>query len=323
MKLFGVNATRELAERVAKCLSSPLAEHEERAFEDGEFKIRPLESVRDERVFVVQSLAGGEGASVNDKLARLLFFVGALKDAGAGQVTAVLPYLAFWRKDQRTKSRDPVTTRYVARLLEAVGVDAVVAIDPHNLISFDNAFNCRKELLTAIPLFVAHFDGALDTRTRLVAVSPDAGGVKRARAFADELAQRTGRAVDVAFVEKHRSEGRVTGDLFAGDVDGATAIVIDDLISGGTTIARAAAACRAHGARAVHAAATHGVLTEQSAVVLGGAGLASLVITDTVPDVHRRCAGLPISVAVVDTAPLIASAVERLAGRASVGVLSE
>jgi ribose-phosphate pyrophosphokinase len=311
MKLFGIGTTRPLAERIGGCLQIRLAEHEEREFEDGEFKIRSLETVSGERVFVVHSLAGEKGHSVNDKLCRLLVFIGALKDAGAREVTAVLPYLAFWRKDQRTQSRDPVTTRYVARLLEAVGVDAVVAVDAHNPISFDNAFDCRKDHLTAISLFAAHFQQVLGECKKLVVVSPDAGGVKRARAFAAELAERIGRGVDVAFGEKHRSRGRVTGDLFAGDVDGATVIVVDDLVSGGTTIARAAAACRLHGARSVHAAATHGVFAAQSAVVLGGASLASLVVTDTVADVRRRCADLTIEVEVLETAPLLARAIER------------
>jgi phosphoribosylpyrophosphate synthetase len=135
--------------------------------------------------------------------------------------------------------------------------------------------NGVKEPLTATPLFAAHFAHVLDARARLVAVSPDAGGIERARAFADELAERTGRAVDAAFVEKHRSEGRVAGDLFAG------------------------------------------VLAERSAVVLGGEALASLVVTGTVPDVHRRCADSPIGVDVLERAPLIASAIERLAGGAS------
>lgn len=311
MKLFGIGTTRPLAEQIASCLQIPLGEHEEREFEDGEFKIRPLETVSRQTVCVVHSLAGEEGRSVNDKFCRLLVFVGALEDAGAAEVVAVLPYLAYWRKDQRTQPRDPVTTRYVARVLEAVGVDGVVTVDAHNLISFDNAFSCRKDHLTAIPLFAAHFAKVLGDRKKVVAVSPDVGGVKRARAFAADLAERTGRAVDVAFVEKHRSLGRVTGDLFAGDVDGATAIIIDDLVSGGTTIARAAAACRAHGARAVHAAATHGVFAARSADVLSGASLASLVVTDTVTDVRRRSADLPIEVEVLGVAPLFAEAIGR------------
>jgi ribose-phosphate pyrophosphokinase len=309
MKLFGLNATREYTQRLAGRLGIDLAAHEERDFEDGEFKVRALESVRGEQVIVCQSLAADADFTANDKLMRLLVFIGALKDAAAAEVTAVVPYLAYWRKDQRTKARDPVTTRYLARMFEAVGVDAVATFDAHSLVSFDNAFDCRKEHLEARALFVAHFAGSIGAGERVVVVSPDAGGVKRARAFAADLGTRLGRGVELAFVEKHRSEGRVSGDLFAGEVEGATAIVFDDLVSSGTTVVRAVAACRARGARTVHAAATHGVLAEPAAAALDGAGLASFVVTDTVADVRRRCAALSTRVAVLDTAPIVADAI--------------
>jgi ribose-phosphate pyrophosphokinase len=314
MKLFGLHATRDYAERLAGHLGVGLAPHEERDFEDGEFKIRALDSVRGEHVFVCQSLASDGSFSASDKLCRLLFFVGALKDAAAAQVTVLAPYLAYWRKDQRTKPRDPVTTRYVARMLEAVGVDAVATIDAHNLVSFDNAFGCRKEHLEAVGLFAEHFAPRIGAASRVVALSPDAGGVKRARKFAAELGARIGRTVELAFMEKQRSEGRVSGELFAGDVRDAVVIVFDDLIASGTTIARGAAACRERGARAVHAAATHGVLAAQAARTLGAASLDSLVLTDTVIDVRQRCEGLGTELHLLDSTALLARAVARWAG---------
>ncbi|MCK4867236.1 MAG: ribose-phosphate pyrophosphokinase-like domain-containing protein, partial [Alphaproteobacteria bacterium] len=138
--LFALNASRAFGERVAERLGIALGQHEERDFEDGEHKARPLENARGRDVFVVQSLYGEAGESVNDKLLRLLFFIGALKDASAAEVTAVVPYLGYARKDRKTKSRDPVTTRYVAALFEAVETERVVTIDVHNLAAFQNAF---------------------------------------------------------------------------------------------------------------------------------------------------------------------------------------
>jgi len=157
LSLFAVETTRDYGLRVAQHLDLVLGEHEERAFEDGEHKIRPLIDVRRHDVFVMHSLYGEAEQSPNDKLCRLLFFIGALKDAGADRVTAVVPYLCYARKDRRTQPRDPITTKYVARLFEASGADAVITLDVHNLAAFENAFRCASTNLEAIPLFVDHF----------------------------------------------------------------------------------------------------------------------------------------------------------------------
>jgi ribose-phosphate pyrophosphokinase len=310
MKLFGLNASRAYAQLLADHLGVGLAGHEERDFADGEFKIRPLDSVRGERVFVCQSLAPDAKHSVHDKLCRLLFFAGALKDAAASDVTAVVPYLAYSRKDRRTKPRDPVATRYVARLFEAVGIDAVATIDVHNPSAFDNAFACRKEHLEATALFAEHFAPIIGDAQKIVVLAPDVGGVKRARAFAAQLSTRSTRDVELAFMEKQRSGGRVSGELFAGDVRDAVVIVFDDLIASGTTIVRAAAAAFDRGADAVHAAATHGLLLDGAVSALDGASLASLVVTDTLVDVRRRCEGLRTEVHVLKSAVLLGRALE-------------
>jgi ribose-phosphate pyrophosphokinase len=176
-------------------------------------------------------------------------------------VTAVVPYLCYARKDRKTKPRDPVTTRYLACLFEAVGVDRVVTLDVHNLAAFQNSFRCRTEHLTALPLFVERL-APMGREEPVVVVSPDIGGAKRARGFAEALERAIEREVPSAFVEKHRSGGVVTGGAFAGDVSDRVALIIDDLISSGGTILRAAHACRELGAREVHAIATHGLFVE-------------------------------------------------------------
>lgn len=137
--LFALECSRPWAAGVAGCLGLPLSPHEERAFEDGEHMARPLLSVRGRDVYVLHALQGPGPQGVNDRLCQLLFFIGAVKDASAARVTAVLPYLAYARKDRKSTPRDPVTTRYIAALFEAVGTDRVVTLDLHNLAGYQNA----------------------------------------------------------------------------------------------------------------------------------------------------------------------------------------
>ena len=308
--LFALNASRAFGERVAERLGIALGQHEERDFEDGEHKARSLENVRGRDAFVVQSLYGESGESVNDKLLRLLFFIGALKDASAAEVTAVVPYLGYARKDRKTKSRDPVTTRYVAALFEAVGTDRVVTIDVHNLAAFQNAFRCRTDHLEATGLFVEHFLPLIGNGAAVV--SPDAGGVKRADRFRKVLARATGKDIGAAFMEKYRSRGVVSGETFVGDVEGCTAIVIDDLISTGTTMARAASACRERGATAVYAVATHGIFVGDAAKVIADPVFDSVVVTNTIPPFRLPADLAEKRLTVLDTTPLFAEAVRRI-----------
>lgn len=204
MRLFALSESRALGESIGAALGMSLNAHEERDFEDGEHKTRPLENVRGCEVFVIQSLYSEPGKIVNDKLCRLHFFIGALKDASARSVVAVLPYLGYARKDKKTKTRDPVTTRYVAQLLEAVGTDRVLTLDVHNLAAFQNAFRCPTDHLEAKNLFVEHFV-TLAEGSDVVVVSPDVGGAKRAEQFREALSQRLSRPADSAFMEKQRS----------------------------------------------------------------------------------------------------------------------
>lgn len=214
--------------------------------------------VRRQNVFVIHSVYGDTGQTPNDKLLRLLFFIGALKDAGAARVTAVVPYLCYARKDRRTQIRDPITTKYVAALFEACGADAIMTFDVHNLAAFENAFRRPATNLEAIPLFVTHFARLL-SHEKLAIVSPDIGGAKRAEQFRGALAAELLDEPTAAFVEKQRSGGVVTGDLLVGEVAGRSVVVFDDMISTGGTLQRAARRCREGGAGRIFAAATHGL----------------------------------------------------------------
>jgi ribose-phosphate pyrophosphokinase len=309
--LFALAASVDYGRSVAEAAGITLAQHEERDFEDGEHKARPLVSVRGRDVYVLQALFGDDRQSVNDKLCRLLFFTGALKDAAAASVTAVVPYLAYARKDRKTQPRDPVTTRYLAALFEAVGTDRVLALEVHNLAAFQNAFRCSTEHLEASHLFADALAPACGDG-EVVIVSPDAGGVKRAERLRGVLAGRLGRPVGMAFVEKHRARGVVSGGTLVGEVKGTTAIILDDLISTGTTMIRAACACRALGARHVVAAATHAVFSGEAGRVLADPALDQIVVTDSVAPRPAVVEALGDRLLTISAVPVFAKAIRRL-----------
>ncbi len=322
MKLFSLNASRPFGEKVAQALGIPLAEHEERDFEDGEHKMRPLESVRGEDVYVLQGLNGDPAQGVNERLCRLLFFLGAIRDAGAGRVTAVIPYIAYARKDRRTQSRDPLTSRYLAMLLEAMGLDAVMALDIHNPAAFQNAFRCPAYGLDTRRLFAEHIREHCGQRP-LVVASPDPGGVKRAQGFREMLEPMLGDNIGSAYMEKRRSGGKVSGTLLAGEVEGATVLVIDDLISSGGTLLRAAQACLNRGAKAVYGLAAHGHFIGNASSVISDPALSKVIVTDTVPPSRLDPAVVRRHLEVVSAAPLFAEAIRRVHENGSLTELLE
>lgn len=319
--LFALNATREYGEAVSRNLGIRLSPHEEREFEDGEHKTRPLVNVRGHDVFVVQSLYADAAASINDKLVRLLFFVGALRDASAASVTAIVPYLSYARQDRRVEAGDPITTRYTAALFEAAGADRVVALDIHNRSAFDNAFRCRTVHLEATGLFVEHFAKALGRRD-ITVVSPDSGGVARAERFRAMLAKRLGRPVGSALMEKFRTDGAITGEAFAGDVRERVAIIFDDMISTASTVARAARVCHERGAVEVFAAATHGLFAGRAAALLLQAKLQGIVVTDSVPSSRLDAVEIDTDVTILETAPLVAAAIKQIQADDSLAALT-
>jgi ribose-phosphate pyrophosphokinase len=305
--LFALEGTRAFAQCVANRLAVPLAPHEERSFEDGEHKARPLQNVRGHDTFVLHSLHGDDSESANDKLCRLLFFCGALRDAGASSVTAVTPYLCYARKDRRTKSNDPITTRYVASLFEAIGINRVITVEVHNVAAFENAFRCQTIHVEFAPLVATHFADLLRGEP-IVAVSPDAGGAKREERFRQELQRLTGHEVGSAYMEKSRSEGIVSGELLAGNVRGKVAVIVDDLISTGGTLVRAAKACRAAGANKVFAAAAHGLFVSGAPELLADAAIDGIVVANTVPP-FRLSAEKVAKLTVLDASDMVAAAI--------------
>ncbi|MFL5283903.1 MAG: ribose-phosphate diphosphokinase [Rhodopila sp.] len=306
LSFFGLQGSRDIAERIATRLEVPLARHEERVFEDGEHKTRSLESVRGHDVFVLHSLYGEPAQSGNDKLCRLLFFCGALKDAGAARVTAVVPYLCYARKDRRTKPNDPITTRYLAAMFEAVGVDRVVMLEVHNIAAAENAFRCPTWHIETAPLFAAHFAPVLRAQDVAV-VSPDAGGAKRAEQLRQALEQLMKADVGSAYMEKFRSSGVVSGGLLVGDVRGKVAVIVDDLISTGETLVRTAEACRASGATRVLCAAAHGLFIDGATALFASPAIDGITVTDTVPP-FRLAPEAARRLTILDTSDVIARA---------------
>lgn len=320
--VFALGASRAFAGLVGQQLGIQLSAHEEREFEDGEHKTRSLVSVRGRDVYVLHSLYADAKQSGNDKLCSLLFFVGALKDAGAGRVTAVVPYLAYARKDRKSKARDPVTTRFVATLFEAVGTDVVVTLDVHNLAAFQNAFRCRTEHLEAAGLLA----GCLAPRCAgrdLVVVSPDEGGIKRAEQFRRRLGRATGKVPGSACCEKYRSGGVVSGEMLVGEVGGKDVVIVDDLISSGTTLARAAATCRERGAANIVAVATHGLFVADAPAILAGSAIQEILVTDSVSPFRLGQSMAQGRVRIVSCAALVAEAIARLHGGGSIVELLE
>lgn len=313
MLIYSLDPQCPLATAVAAALEEPLARHEDRAFEDGEHKCRPLADPRGDDAYVLASLHGGPHDSPHDKLCRLLMFIATLRDHGAARVTAVVPYLAYARKDRRTKPFDPLSLRYVAQMFEAVGTDRVMALEPHDVASFENAFRCRTQPLGAHPAFDAVVDAlvARPGSAALAVASPDPGGVKRSQLWREALEARLARPVGFAMVDKRRSEGVVSSlRLVAGDVAGMTVLLLDDLIASGDTMQRAAAALREAGAREVMAFAAHGLFVGQAAQTLADPAIDRVVITDSVPP-FRLPADAPAraKLAVASAVPLFARAI--------------
>ncbi|SDZ34384.1 ribose-phosphate pyrophosphokinase [Jannaschia faecimaris] len=307
MLLFALPEARHLADPLARALAIALAPLEDRAFEDGEGKLRPLTSVRGHDVFVIQSLHSRADLSVNDRLCRLLFLMGVLRDHGAARITVVTPYLCYSRKDRRTKPRDPLTLRYVAQLIEALGCDRIVTLEVHNLMAFQNAFRCQTIHLDMATVFEKAVATTLADKPVCV-LSPDPGGIKRAQLFREALEARLDRPVGFAFVDKRRTAGVQTGGALSGDVAGARVLIVDDIIASGGTILAAARTCHAHQAADCIAIAAHGLFTSGADALFQSGEVSRILVSDSVPAQQAQ-------IEVVSAVPALATTIRRLANR--------
>lgn len=270
VKLFSLSANRPLAEKIAKAANIPLSNVEVVRFADGEITTNIEESVRGNHVFVVQPTS----QPANDHIMEVLILADALKRASAASITIIMPYFGYSRQDRKAKSRQPITAKLVANLLTVAGIDRIVCIDLH-AAQIQGFFDIPIDNFPAAPLLASYFKKKkLDN---IVVVSPDHGGVTRARTFA------TFFQAPLAIIDKRRprpNEAEVMNII--GDVAGATCIMLDDIVDTGGTLMAGAKALLQTGAKEVYAAVTHGVLTGDATKKIQESQLTELVLTDTI-----------------------------------------
>lgn len=332
-QLFGLDGSRPFAQQVARYLDVPLSKHVERSFADGEPYIKSCVNVRGFDVYVISSLYSDDQQSITEKFTKLLFFVGSLVDASAKRITIVCPHLAFSRQDRKTESRAPITIKYFAQCLEAVGVDRVLTMDVHNLSAMQNAFRIPTDNLEAKPLhadFLCGVDSGVmtdgvpqrvephipdplvDDPSNLIVLAPDSGGMGRAKRFRNVLEKRLKlhNQIDVVHVDKERVNGNeVRGSKIVGDVEGKRVLVLDDVISSGRTIQLCVDSVRKHGGDVWAVCATHGVFTEGANEYL--ADVPRLVITDTIRPFRLRSDQWRDRLFMIPTAMMFAQAIRR------------
>jgi ribose-phosphate pyrophosphokinase len=309
MKLMTGNSNLPLARDVARYLEIPLTDALVRRFADEEVFVEIMENVRGEDVFVLQSTC----YPTNDNLMELLIMIDALKRASAKRITAVLPYFGYARQDRKPGPRTPISAKLVANLITVAGANRVLSIDLH-AGQIQGFFDIPTDNLYAAPVMSAdikaRFDGA-----NLMVVSPDVGGVVRARALAKRLDN-----APLAIVDKRRERAGESEVMnIIGDVEGRFCVLVDDIVDSAGTLCNAAAALREAGAQEVVAYVTHGVLSGGAVARVEGSALRELVITDSIG--NQEVIANAAKIRHLTIAPLLAEAMRRIAEEASVSSL--
>jgi ribose-phosphate pyrophosphokinase len=308
MKLLAGNSNRALAEDMGRFLKLPLVKAVVRRFADMEVFVEIQENVRGEDIFVIQSTS----FPANDNLMELLIVIDALRRASARRITAVIPYFGYARQDRKVGPRTPISAKLVANLITHAGADRVLTVDLH-AGQIQGFFDIPTDNLYAMPVIVKDITDYLG-QSNLMVVSPDVGGVVRARALAKRL------GADLAIVDKRRERAGESEVMnIIGDVEGRSCILIDDIVDSGGTICNAAEALLREGAKDVCAYATHGVLSGGAVARIKGSKLKSLVITDTIAatDEVAKCSNIRR----ISIAPLIGEAMRRINNEESVSSL--
>ncbi len=306
LKVFSGNANRPLAREIAGCIGVSLGKIDLSRFSDGEITLNIKESVRGYSVFLIQPICN----PVNENIMELLILIDAVRRASAKSVNAVVPYYGYARQDRKTRARDPITAKLVADLITAAGADRVVAMDLH-AGQIQGFFNIPFDHLTAVPILAKYFQEK--NIFNGVVVSPDLGGVTRARRLADRL------GMPIAVIDKKRpAPNRSEVMNIIGQVRNKAAILMDDIIDTAGTIAQGAEALLEKGVREVYACCTHPVFSGPALERLSGTPLREVVFTNTIPILE----GLPSDkFRVLSVAPLIGEAIVRIHEERSVSVL--
>jgi ribose-phosphate pyrophosphokinase len=297
MKIFSGNAHRQLAEGICRELGVPLSRALVTKFKNGETRVKIEEHVRGADVFVVQPTSNPS----NEHIMELLIMIDALRRASAARITAVIPYYGYAKQEKKTSGREPISAKLVANLIVTAGADRVVAVDLH-APAIQGFFDIPVDNLTAIPILARHLQAHEDGN--VVAVSPDSGGVARAEAF------RVRVGTGLAIIAKRRPEPDMAEMLeMVGDVEGKTAVIVDDMISTGGTLKEAADLLLERGARSVLAYAVHPVLAAEAPHRIRESKLERVVVTNTIP-IPPECRDDKIKILEVDW--LLAEAIRRI-----------
>jgi ribose-phosphate pyrophosphokinase len=310
MKILACNSNRPLAEAISAVLNLPLTKAAVRRFSDMEVFVEILENVRGEDVFVIQSTS----YPANDHLMETLVALDALRRGSARRINAVIPYYGYARQDRKSGPRTPISAKLVANLITVAGADRVVTLDLH-AGQIQGFFDIPTDNLFAAPVFVKDIQQNYTERGHdLVIVSPDVGGVVRARAIAKRL------EADLAIIDKRRERAGVSEVMnIIGDVDGRTCILVDDIVDSAGTLCNAAEALKKAGAKSVSAYVTHGVLSGGAVARVTSSPLQSLVTTDSIQ--ATEAVRLAQNIRQLTIAPLIAEAINRISEERSVSSL--
>ena len=313
VKVFTGNANPALAESICKFLHKPLGKADIKRFADGECSVSILEPVRGADVFIVQSTC----KPVNDSLMELLVMVDAMHRASAGRITAVMPYFGYARQDRKAKSRDPISAKLVANMIEAAGADRVLTMDLH-AARIQGFFDIPTDNMRGAPLFANYYLEQFGFgNPDVMVVSPDVGSVARARQFAMKL------GVNMAIVDKRREVANKSEVMnIIGNVEGKTVIILDDMVDTAGSLCGAAKALIDIGkAKEIYACATHGVLSDPALERIEDSPIKELKLLDTIP----YPAGKPrlAKINYVSVAPLFAEAIERIYEEVSISPLFE
>lgn len=307
LRILSGNANRDLAERICKYLGVELGKANVNTFSDGEVQVEILESVRGMDTFLIQPTC----TPVNQNLMELLIMLDALKRASVSRVNVVVPYYGYGRQDRKVAPRAPISARLVADLIEVAGATRILAMDLH-VGQIQGFFSIPVDHLYALPVHLEYF-GHMEEE--VVVVSPDAGGVERAREFAKRL-----KNASIAIIDKRREKANVSKIMhIVGDVQGKVAILLDDMIDTAGTICQSAEALARDGATKVYACCTHAVLSGNAVERLNKSPIHELVITNTIPLGHK--AGQLERVKVLDVSPILGEAIRRIHSEASVSSL--
>jgi ribose-phosphate pyrophosphokinase len=306
LKIFTGNSNIDLVEEIARDLGTAMGKSLVKNFSDGEINVEIDESVRGMDVFVVQSICH----PVNNNLMELLILIDALKRASAERITAVLPYYGYARQDRKVSPRAPISAKLIADLITTAGASRILTVDLH-AGQIQGFFNIPVDHLFAAPVLLEYLK---KLKNDLVIVSPDAGGVERARAYAKRL------NTSLAIIDKRREGPNVSQVMnIIGDVEGMVAIIVDDLVDTGGTLARAAYALMEKGAKTVYACCTHPVLSGKAVEIISGSPIEEMIVTNTIP-LQGEAKACP-KIKVLSVSSLLADAIRRIYEDESVSCL--